>query len=183
MPGIIKVILAGIVFLIALFALHMAIGQVPDTKVVAGEKLSTSAKQSLIDADIVSSDETVHYFYSEDLFSFDNFGNLFTDTRVVSYELDYDTDERVIYSATYSEISDIEFNKSDSLLDDSTINIYVAGVYQFLLVVSPEAGGDQTFYDSLAQTWKANRPEDNMRIDEPAEIEGSIQNEIHAKID
>ena len=59
-------------------------------------QLSNDTKQELVEAGIVADHETILYYYSEDLFSFVDFGNLFTEKRAVSYELDPDTNEQNI---------------------------------------------------------------------------------------
>jgi len=154
---VLGILFAGILTPLLVFGLLTLRGQTPDIKAVTGSDLSSHAKQKLVEAGIVTESENIEYFYSEDLFSFVNFGNLFTNERVISYELDADTDEKNIYSATYGEISDIEFNKSESMLEDSTIDIYQDGSFSFMLVVSNEENGDEAFHNKLVQNWMANR--------------------------
>lgn len=157
MKRILVFLFAGIVSVGVLGVVFTFTGHMPDTKAVIGEKLPTAAKVKLIESGLVGEGESIEYFYSEAMLSFVEFGNFFTDTRVVSYELDEETNERVIYSATYDEISDLEFEKSTDILEDSLIYVYQDGVWSFALVVSNEADGDVAFYNKLAQMWKANR--------------------------
>ena len=181
-----KTLVAGaslIVAFLLLLALYTAIGLTPDSRVAAGDELSDYAKQSLYDAGIVTNDDTIHYYYSEDIFRFDEYGNLFTDTHVISYEQDYYTDERITYKASYDEISDIEFEKTDSVLEDSYIKITVNAAYDFYLAVSSEEGGDQLFYDELVQTWHAKRHPENELEPEPAIKSNSEQPELQAELE
>lgn len=152
---IIKILFAGMLLIGSVFAVFIATGSVPDTKAVTGSELPDSAQQKLVESGIVFENEVIEYYYSEGLTSFVDYGNLFTDTRVISYELDPDTNERNIYSATYGEISGITFDKSDSMLEDSVIEVYESGEYSFLLYVSSEDGRDVKFYQKLTEIWNA----------------------------
>ncbi len=143
----------------------MTLGSIPDSKAVTGAQLSEGTKQKLIDAGIVGENETIKYFYSEDLFSFVNYGNLFTDKRVVSYEIDDGTNERAIYSAAYNEITNIEIEQSENFLDDSTIQVYENDEFSFMLVVSTEENGDEAFFNELNKTWTAN-----LRVKQPVDV-------------
>jgi len=135
------------------------IGQIPDEKAVTGDELPDSAKLALIESGIISEDEKIEYYYSEGILSFVDYGNLFTDIRVISYEVDQESDSRYVYYAHYGDISDIKFNKSDSLLDDSVIEVYENGDLSFFLVVSNKGNLDEAFYKKLVQVWKSKKEE------------------------
>jgi hypothetical protein len=151
----VKYFVLAIILLIAGLTLFVNLSVIPDVKVVSGEELPKSVKEEMVEVGIIAETEDIKYFYSEDLFSFIDYGNLFTQDRVVSYELYGETKERRIYTATYNEISHIEFQKGESSLDDSVIEIYVGGKHRFNLIVSQEEGGDKIFYDALINKWKS----------------------------
>jgi len=136
-------------------------GKVPDTKAVTGSELSDSAKGDLVQSGIITNAEKIYYFYSEDFVSFIDYGNLFTDQRVISYELDQDSDERTLYSANYAEISDIQFHQSQDLLEDSTIEIFVDEELAFMLYVSTERRRDQAFFSKLIKVWESANNDDH----------------------
>jgi hypothetical protein len=153
--NIIKYFLLAIVLLVVGLAISINFSVIPDTKVVTGSELPNSVKEEMVENGIITEKEKIQYFYSEDLFSFIDYGNLFTQYRVVSYELDGETNERSIYSATYPEISQIEFKEGATQLDDSLIDVYVDGRHSFSLVVSREEDGDKVFYDALVEKWES----------------------------
>ncbi len=150
-----KFALTGLFLIGLFFKLSVLTGAVPDSKVVSGDELPSDAVAVLRDLGIISRNEEIHYYYSEDLFSFENYGNLFTDKRVVSYETDEDTGERAIYSATYDEVSDITLEKSSSTFENSLIEVNIDGEHDFYLVVSQEENGDEIFYKKLVERWKS----------------------------
>jgi hypothetical protein len=152
---IIKFFFFSFLLLIVGLTLFINFGAIPDVKVVSGNELQESVKEELVEIGVIGEKEEIKYFYSEDLFSFVDYGNLFTQDRVVSYELDLETNERRIYSASYNEISHIEFEKGEGALEDSIIDIYVDGEHRFSLVVSQEEGGDKVFHEALVKKWKS----------------------------
>jgi len=157
MRTVLKILGAGVLLLVVflfVFGWLLTTGYVPDSKVVSGDTLSLSVIEDLRDEGIIEGDESIKYFYSEDLFSFVNYGNLYTDKRVISYEIDYDTNARKIYSAKFADISDLQFQESEEVLSDSMIDVYVNGEVEFSLVVSNEEGGDETFFNSLERFWQ-----------------------------
>ncbi len=139
----------------------MSMGEIPDSKAVTGEELPAEAISSLLESGIIREGEKIQYYYSEGLMSFVDFGNLFTNSRVISYEVDADTDKKNIYSAVYSKITDIQFTKSENIIEDSVIEIHVKNQPGFILFISPEEGRDQLFYQKLVETWNANRGTDS----------------------
>ncbi len=163
-------ILIGILVILGLgFTLFEELGMIPAVKATKGDELSTSTVNSLLKEGIIEPNENIHFFYSEDLFSFTNYGNLFTDKRIISYETDEDTDERTIFYAEYDEVSDIKFKASEEALEDSMIHIYVNGVHGFSLLVSNEDDGDKLFYKSLVKLWigKISKKPNKSLIPEP----------------
>ena len=97
-------------------------------------------------------DEEVLYFYSAGLLSIREDGNLFTDRRVISYqELDGQLD---LYDAAYDDITSINFTPSNNMFEDSTITINLTNGDWFVLFISTESNGDDTFYQKLHELWQ-----------------------------
>lgn len=155
MGKVIKYIFASLFLFFALIYLLMSAGVMPDTKVVAGDSLPSEVVASLREEGIIQDGEKIQYYYSEDLFSFENYGNLFTETRVVSYETNEETGKRVIYSLPLAQVTDINFVKGESEFDDSIIEIFADNKHKFSLLVSREEDGDDKFYSSLVSRWKS----------------------------
>ena len=157
MRTVLKILGTGVLLIVAVlfvFGWLLTTGYVPDSKVVSGDTLSASVIEDLRDEGIIDGDERIKYFYSEDLFSFVNYGNLYTDRHVISYEIDSDTNTRNIYSAKFADKSDLQFLESEEVFSDSIIDVYVNGEVEFSLVVSNEEGGDETFFNSLERFWQ-----------------------------
>ena len=170
----IKFCFALIFLLAAALTLFKSMGEIPDIKAVRGSELSQDVISEMVETGIIGEDEQIRYFYSEDLLSFIDYGNLFTETRVVSYEIDEDTGEKYIYSATYGEITDIRFVETEGVLDDSVIEIHIDNQHNFSLVVSKEEDRDKQFYEEMLELWKNNR---DKRIGENDVLSPPIGNE------
>ncbi|NNE92127.1 MAG: hypothetical protein HKN23_10805 [Verrucomicrobiales bacterium] len=150
--------LLAILILIVVVGLGMASmsGRIPDTKARSGEHLPEFVTEKLIELGVIERGEKILYLYSGGMRDYAEDGNLFTPNRVISYETEIDTDEFVIYDATWSEIEEIEFEKSNSLLDDSTITVTKKNGEWFILIVSNEESLDEEFYRELKKLWQKN---------------------------
>lgn len=162
MLKILESFFAGLFLFVAVFVVFMATGKIPNSEAVTGNELPYTAQKELVESGIVSENEEIEYYYSEGLTSFVDYGNLFTDMRVISYELDPITNERKVYSANYSEISDLVFDRAEGLLEKSVIKVYESGEFSFALLVSDEAGGDELFYRKLIETWNENMDDESI---------------------
>jgi len=60
-----------------------------------------------------------------------------------------------IYSATYDEITDLEYQNSDSWAEDSAVTVYTADDSWFVLLISTEAERDDDFFAKLKRRWEA----------------------------
>ena len=149
------VVIGGIVGLLMLVGLAIEGGFVPDANALPKGKLHPRVITQLRELEIIESDEEVQFFYSAALFSIEADGNLFTDKRAISYQK---TDEQLeLYSATYQEIASLEFNQSDTWVDDSTIVVTKEDGEWFALIVSTGAQGDELFFKLLEETWQRHR--------------------------
>lgn len=154
---ILKYLFAAFFIIVIALGTLVSTGQIPDSKAVSGDELPSGVISELYEIGIVPNDEKIHYFYSEDIFSFVNYGNLFTDKTVIAYETDEISNERNVFSAKYNEITGIKFDKAPNSLDDSTIEIFVNGESSFSLLVSAEENSDDKFYQKLLITWEKNK--------------------------
>tara|TARA_R110001592_G_scaffold336140_3_gene621419 strand:- start:14487 stop:14918 length:432 start_codon:yes stop_codon:yes gene_type:complete len=116
-------------------------------EVTAGDKLSKSDLQLLLDEGIIRPDETVLYFYSTGLTSISDDGNLLTDQRVVSYERIEGVLE--VYAAKYEDVAEIIVVEEGNFIDDKIVEINTTDDDVFLLFLSPLEEGDQTFINEL----------------------------------
>lgn len=127
----------------------------PAPSVVAGADLPADHLAALREAEYVGPDEAVRYFYSAAPFSMLQDGSLFTDDRIVSYEVGPEVDFHA--SARFDEVVDVHVVPAAA--KDSLGLIYVVPETDeaFLLLVSPVAGGDTMFVGELLDRWRAVR--------------------------
>ena len=147
-------IAAAVVFLLAI-GIALEAGYLPDTVAQPAGKIHARYISQLTQMKVVGQDERVLYFYSAALFSIRNDGNLFTDKRVIAYQ--ESSGELDVLSATYDEIESIDFESSESWIDDSWITVTKKDGTFFVLYVSTEANGDKNFYNTLNQTWQKKK--------------------------
>lgn len=129
-------------------------GKVPDSAALPKNKISSELVAKLRELKIVEADEEVQFYYSPALLSFEAEGYLFTDRRVISYE------NKDIYSATWDEIENIEFEDSDSFFEDAIITVTTTDDEIFILFVSAESNLDNAFYNQLEKLWQKGRSRD-----------------------
>jgi hypothetical protein len=66
-------------------------------------------------------------------------------------------DELEIYSAPYHEIAAIDFEPSNSWMEESTVTITLTDGSWFEFAISADSNGDKKFYDKLVETWERNK--------------------------
>tara|TARA_R110002124_G_scaffold81314_2_gene214463 strand:+ start:5297 stop:6211 length:915 start_codon:yes stop_codon:yes gene_type:complete len=143
------IVLSLIILGVSLFGLGMLAesGAFVSPEVTAGDKLSKSDLQLLLDEGIIRPDETVLYFYSTGLTSISDDGNLLTDKRVVSYERIEGVLE--VYAANYEDVTEIIVVEEGNFIDDTIVEINTTDDDVFLLFLSALEEGDQTFINEL----------------------------------
>lgn len=127
----------------------------PEPMAVAGEQFSTHQLRALRNAGYLGPAETVRYFYSNGTASVLQDGNLFTDDRIVSYELLVDTTFHE--SARFDEVVDLHVAPAGPGESFSSIYVVKDNGAVFYLIVSPLGGGDSTFADALFDRWRSVR--------------------------
>jgi hypothetical protein len=119
----------------------------PPTRALRAGEVPPSYHEALVEAGVLEPDEEIQFFYSAGLFSILDDGNLFTDTRVVSYESA--GGELYVASASFPEILDLQVAYSKGFLDDTVLTITTMRGEEFFLIVSAEDGRDREFVSAL----------------------------------
>ncbi len=145
--GGVLLVLGGIIWFFFVIVMLM-----PETGVISGDALSDSDRQILLDEGYLLDNEKVLSFYSSGLWSIREDGNLLTDERVVSYEVQ--GGEKYFAAVPYTEIADIEVTFSQSWFEDTQIVVTTNDGEDIYLIVSPEEGGDRAFVGLLRAQWK-----------------------------
>jgi len=103
----------------------------------------------LDNAGLLEKGEEVLYFYSQGRFSVEEDGNMLTDSKVVSYWIDEETDNFLIEVARYDEIASVDTEYSDTHSEHTVITVQRHDGSQFVLLVSAEGNRDVPFVDAL----------------------------------
>lgn len=149
------------IFVVLIIAFFLAIGvaietgYIPETTALPAGKIHPRYIKQIKEIGIINPDEKVLYFYSGSLVSVKNKGSLYTKGRVISYNK-YN-DEIEMYSAPYHKITAIEFEQSESWMEDSTITVTLIDGSWFEFFISADSNGDKKFYDKLIETWERNK--------------------------
>lgn len=115
--------------------------------VIGGDEIKPRHTASLRERGVMSENEQIIVFYSAALFSILSDGNMLTDQRVVSYEtID---GELFVYDAAYEDIAGFTVLSEGSYWEDTIIGIETVSDEQFVILASPEAGGDKRFLAEL----------------------------------
>lgn len=139
-----------------LFVTLLEVGIIPDTEVMVGSELSSSAKTTLIDQRIISETDNIRYFYSTEMLSFSKEGQLVTDTSIISYS---SNDEGIvqIWEMEFGAIDRVELLQEGSFFQDSIYKIYgnAQAEYEWIEVwLSTENGGDKIFINEVEKNVK-----------------------------
>ena len=137
--------------LVFLFEVAIAFGTIPDAKVVRGSALNPDTKIDLINNGILRAEEEVLYFYTTEMFSFTDEGQLLTNNEVISY---LKNEEGIIevWRMGLGEIDRVEQVQLGDQLQDSVYKIYGNSNAEFEWIeiwLSAEEDGDEKFIDHL----------------------------------
>ena len=126
-------------------------GRVADTKVLPGNKLPPRVASTVAALAGLTPGERILFFYSAAVTP-EGDGNLMTDQRVISY-VDDGTDAWCD-SIAVDDIVSVQFVKSESWLEDSTIIVTSSDGSELTLYASSEGGGDVRFVNAIRSAAK-----------------------------
>lgn len=141
-------LLAGVVWL----GMQIESGAMPDTMIVAGNKLRTPAREAINKAISLRPGETITFFYSTGLLSWEEDGNLITNQRVVSYM--QDEGQLVVEEADYDNIEEITPIFSEEWIDDTLVWITPKEGDEFMIALSIEDDLDHPAVDYIQKKIK-----------------------------
>ena len=121
----------------------------PTTQAIPGASMWKHNVEFLRNAGLLEDGEEVLHFYSQGLLSMQEDGNLLTDSKVVSYWLDEETEEFLVETASYDNIAAIETDYADSFSELTVITVQRTDGSDFILLVSAEENKDTQFVDTL----------------------------------
>lgn len=147
--GVVAVLL---VLIVVALGIGVESGLLPDSAAIPGPRIHPRQVRQLHEMGVIHEHEEVLFFYSGGFLSIRADGNLFTESRVISY-FEAEGELQVEY-AFYDEIATIDFYPSQDWAEDSVIEVILADDRWFQLIVSPEEGGDERFHQHLVRKWK-----------------------------
>ena len=124
-------------------------GAFPSMAVVEGARLAADDRAALVDGGIIEPNERVLFFYSDDLWSVREAGNVLTDWRVIRYG-DGENGECVAYELATGDIAAVERDEADDFLGHHVYRVVgrEPDVW-FQLALSTEDGGDEAFVRAI----------------------------------
>jgi transglutaminase-like putative cysteine protease len=128
----------------------------PSDSVVSQNDIMQHDMKYLYRQDVVSANETIHYFYSDGFLSIREDGSGVTDEHVFSYWQD-DNDGLKVEKATFKNIKDIKVKHADKKDADTIITIIRLDNSNFELFVSSVNKGDKLFVDKLKALWDLHK--------------------------
>ena len=143
----------GIILLIIIVFIGILVVYSPDTKIVPGVQLKSSYLSVIRDLKLLDHNENIIFFYSDGLFDIKEGFYFFSDKKLVIYNESLEEPTIII---SFSEIEDIELDRSESSWDDSQITVYLLDETMVWFPVSKENDGDKKYYDSLVKVWSKN---------------------------
>jgi len=131
---------------------------IPSDSVVSQNDIMQHDMKYLYRQDVVSANETIHYFYSDGFLSIRDDGNGVTDEHVFSYWQD-DNDGLQIEKSAFKDIKNIKVKHADKKDEDTIITIIRFDDSNFELFVSSIKKGDILFIDKLKALWELSKGE------------------------
>lgn len=158
-------LVVAVVGAIVWLGLQIESGAIPDTTVVAGNKLSQAARDAIANAITLGPDEKVMYFYSASMLDWQEDGNLVTNERVVSYSQgEHDLE---VSQADFDQIEELAPSFSDEWAEDSVVNISTKDGDWFVIWLSSENELDHAAVEYIQQQMKKSAEQ------QPAEEESA----------
>jgi hypothetical protein len=139
-----------------LLILAQAFQLLPDTAVIKGESLASWNRAYLVRHQLVDPNERVIYFYSAGAWSIGEDGNILTDKRVISYYYDEESGRRVVESAMFSEIDELEVGEDEGQHYTQVV-VRTLDEANFTIILSPEEGMDAAFIAELRKRMSQDR--------------------------
>jgi hypothetical protein len=154
-PGVsillLMLVFGSILLLMLVFGIMATSTIIPNTCVVAGERVPEAIIEQLIAENVIYPEESILYYYSWGVFSHMEGGSVLTDNYVITYEKD-EAGVVQIYELPIAEITKIETLVPGSYIEDSIHKIHGTGEESWIAIqLSVEAGGDQTFLSELSR--------------------------------
>ncbi|MEM9665756.1 MAG: hypothetical protein AAF970_12520 [Bacteroidota bacterium] len=157
----IVVTLGGLCWILVLIGLFT-----PEAIVRDGGDLQDQELAYLLDQGYVLPNERVVYFYSAGFWSIQEDGNIVTEDRVISYE---NADGFTYHAAAYfEEIYSIDVLYAEHWIDDTQVTITTSAGEEIFLLVSTEAGRDETFVNRIRSEWRKRVPEGEEKLEGPS---------------
>lgn len=153
--ALIALLLIAILCIVGAVGWGLMTGRITATSVLAGNKLQPRMVQAISTSAGLLPGEKILYFYGAAMFP-ETDGNLLTNQRVVSYV----DDGTAAWSSSVAldDIVSVDFAKSDTWLEDSTITVTSSDGAELMLFASNEGRGDERFVDAIRRAAKRAGP-------------------------
>lgn len=153
------------VFAIAIFSGLMGIGlmlqngMMPDGDLYNAKKLPSQVSIELIDMNVLSKEEAIHYYQPESIFSFTKSGTIITDEAIRYFETNSE-DEVILWDFPLEKIGKLSLEVERYMLGIEVINMTLYNEedeVEFMVGLSPKNGKGKVFKEELMELWKNAR--------------------------
>lgn len=144
--------------LVSLFAILLigvfTIGVIaPETSVYLGHQVPKKYKKEIQSLELLDSDETIKYFYTDGFLDIKDGLYFVTDKNLVVYCQVWDEPATII---SFDEITKLDVEYDNSFVNDSYINIETIDGLEISFPVSSEKKRDKLFYEYLLEKSEIN---------------------------
>jgi len=153
------------VFAIGVFGVILTLGfmlqsgMMPDGDLYNAKKLPSSVTVSLVEQDILSERDIVHYYQPHSVFSFTGSATIFTQTGIVYFEED-ELGELLKWEYPYKHIHTLKLDTEEFGLGIDIVTMTLMsddGEMDFYVGLTPKVGNSEQFKTKVLELWKNAR--------------------------
>jgi hypothetical protein len=146
-------IVIAVALLLGIFIYGIKSGALASIEALPADKIPQRQLNDISTIISLRPNEKILYFYSSAM-TVSGDGNLFTNERVVSYTVE--EGQHQVFSADYGEIQSVTLHRSDSWIEDSTLEVLLNDGTTIVLWVSPENDKDVDFHAKLQEQMESH---------------------------
>jgi hypothetical protein len=148
--------LAIIVIIVGILSVAVALG--PNAEVVPGKMLEGKYVDFLRENRLIAPSEQIEFWYSDAFIDFREGFYMFTDKKVLLYNKEW---KKPSITIPFSSISDIQFQKEPSFLENSEITLTLSDDSIVFFPLASDNNGDEKFFKRMKQIWKKSKTEES----------------------
>ncbi len=137
---------------------------IPETYILEEDQVPNKYRKKAVELNLISSDERIHFFYTDALFDIEEGMYFLTEKNLILYTTFWEEPTSII---DLEEITSISPTYDDSFLNDSFIDIETLSGYEFTFPLSSEYGRDKEFVEYIKERMNSDFLQSN-NLEEPS---------------